>query len=191
MHMMDTLTREQLGEYRDAFKCFDLNENGTLSTRELKHAMRMLGSNPTDTQVQQLVNAKDFDGDGTINFEEFVNMIEEQNSIEEDENLFTIFGVFDPEDRGYIEGDNIKKSLLSLTDVPAEEINEIIQAAQISDGRKIGMEEFSSLLVPLIFSRKRGRFYHGDRRSWHRSENMLPGETTHESSNLNEFESSL
>lgn len=69
-----------------------------------------------------------------------MNMIEEQNSIEEDENLFTIFGVFDPEDRGYIEGDNIKKSLLSLTDVPAEEINEIIQAAQISDGRKIGME---------------------------------------------------
>ena len=51
--------------------------------------------------------------------------------------------------------------------------------------------EFSSLLVPLIFSRKRGRFYHGDRRSWHRSENMLPEETTHESSNLNEFESSL
>ena len=24
--------------------------------------MRMLGSNPTDSQVQQLVNAKDFDG---------------------------------------------------------------------------------------------------------------------------------
>ena len=49
-------------EYRDAFKCFDLNANGTLSTKELKHAMRMLGSNPTDQQVQQLVNAKDFDG---------------------------------------------------------------------------------------------------------------------------------
>ena len=24
--------------------------------------MRMLGSNPTDAQIQQLVNAKDFDG---------------------------------------------------------------------------------------------------------------------------------
>ena len=59
-----------LVEYRDAFKCFDLNENGTLSTRELKHAMRMLGSNPTDTQVQQLVNAKDFDGNSPT-FEPF------------------------------------------------------------------------------------------------------------------------
>lgn len=49
-------------EYREAFKCFDLNENGTLSTKELKYAMRMLGSNPTDSQVQELVNEKDFDG---------------------------------------------------------------------------------------------------------------------------------
>lgn len=49
-------------EYHEAFKCFDLNENGTLSTKELKYAMRMLGSNPTDAQIQQLVNAKDFDG---------------------------------------------------------------------------------------------------------------------------------
>ena len=51
-----------LAEYREAFRCFDLNENGTLSTKELKYAMRMLGSNPTDSQVQELVNAKDFDG---------------------------------------------------------------------------------------------------------------------------------
>lgn len=79
-------------------------------------------------------------GDGTINFEEFVNIIEEQNSIHEDENLFTIFGVFDPEDNGYIGGATIIRSLQSLTDVPAEEIQEILQKAQITDDRKIGME---------------------------------------------------
>lgn len=178
------MTREQIGEYRDAFKCFDLNANGTLSTKELKQAMRMLGSNPTDQQVQQLVNAKDFDGDGTINFEEFVNIIEEQNSIHEDENLFTIFGVFDPEDNGYIGGATIIRSLQSLTDVPAEEIQEILQKAQITDDRKIGMEEFSSLLVPLIFSRKRGRFYHGDRRSWHNSKHSLSEETSESTPNF-------
>jgi len=170
---MEALTREQIGEYYDAFKCFDLNENGTLSTKELKYAMRMLGSNPTDSQVQELVNTKDFDGDGTINFEEFVNMIEERNNLEEDENLFMIFSVFDPENNGFIEGRHIKRSLQSLVDVPAEEIDEIIQKARITDERKIGLEEFSALLVPLIFTRKRGRYYHGDRRSWLRSNNSL------------------
>lgn len=169
---MDFLTRDQIGEYREAFKCFDLNENGTLSTKELKYAMRMLGSNPTDSQVQDLVNAKDFDGDGTINFEEFVNMIEEHNSAEEDDNLFMIFSVFDPEHNGFIEGVHIKKALLSLTDVPFDEVDEIIEKARITDERKISLEEFSTLLVPLIYRTKDGRGYHGDRRSWRRSKNL-------------------
>ena len=74
-------------------------------------------------------------------------MIEEQNSIEEDENLFMIFGVFDPEDTGFIDGQNIKRSLQSLTDVPAEEIDEIIQKAQITDNRKIGMEGRNNIIL--------------------------------------------
>ncbi|KAJ7358797.1 hypothetical protein OS493_021576 [Desmophyllum pertusum] len=128
--------------------------------------MRMLGSNPTDSQVQELVNAKDFDGDGTINFEEFVNMIEEHNSEEEDDNLFMIFSIFDPEHNGFIEGKHIKKSLLCLTDVPNEEVDEIIQKARITDDRKMTLEEFSALFVPLICRSEGERGYHGDRRSW-------------------------
>ena len=80
-----------------------------------------------------------------------MNMIEEQNSIEEDENLFTIFGVFDPEDTGFIDGHNIKRSLQSLTDVPAEEIEEIIQRADITDNRKIGMEGKDVILFLTCF----------------------------------------
>ena len=49
-------------EYVEAFKCFDLNENGHLSTKELKYAMRMLGLNPTAVEVQELVNGLDYEG---------------------------------------------------------------------------------------------------------------------------------
>jgi len=49
-------------EYVEAFKCFDLNENGHLSTKELKCAMRMLGLNPTALEVQELVNGLDYEG---------------------------------------------------------------------------------------------------------------------------------
>ena len=44
--------------------------------------------------------------------------------------------------------------------------------------------EFSALLVPLIFSRKRGRYYHGDRRSWHssRDNNIYSEESSSEES---------
>lgn len=79
-------------------------------------------------------------GDGTINFDEFVTIIEDENSIEEDENLFMIFGVFDPENNGYINGGHIKRSLQSLVDVPPDEIEDIIQNARITDDRKFALE---------------------------------------------------
>ena len=60
--------------------------------------------------------------------------------MEEDENLFTIFRVFDPENNGYIEGQHIKRCLRKLDDVPSEEIDEIIQNAKITDDRKFPLE---------------------------------------------------
>lgn len=46
--------------------------------------------------------------------------------------------------------------------------------------------EFSALLVPLIFSRKRGRYYHGDRRSWQssRDNNIYSEESSSEENSL-------
>ena len=79
-------------------------------------------------------------GDGTINFDEFVTIIEDENSIEEDENLFMIFGVFDPENNGYIDGGHIKRSLQRLVEVPPDEIEDIIQNARITDDRKFALE---------------------------------------------------
>ena len=67
-------------------------------------------------------------------------MIEEHNSTEEDDNLFMIFSVFDPEHNGLIEGTHIKKALLSLTDVPIDDVDEIIAKASITDERKMSLE---------------------------------------------------
>ncbi|KAJ7358821.1 hypothetical protein OS493_021610 [Desmophyllum pertusum] len=54
-------------KYVEAFKCFDLNENGHLSTKELKYAYAHARINPTDIEVQELVNSLDYDGKGSRN----------------------------------------------------------------------------------------------------------------------------
>ena len=48
-------------EYKEAFDTFDTDENGHMSTKELKQAMRLLGRNPTDAEMQMLINEKDAD----------------------------------------------------------------------------------------------------------------------------------
>jgi len=50
------------GQIREAFKLFDLDGNGTVSTAELGTVMRSLGQNPTDQELADIVNEVDRDG---------------------------------------------------------------------------------------------------------------------------------
>ena len=65
-------------------KSFTYQDNsGTISTKELLQVMRSIGKNPTEDEVLELVMESDLNGDGTIDFEEFVEMMKKK-STEED-----------------------------------------------------------------------------------------------------------
>lgn len=49
-------------EYRDAFEHFDKDSSGTITTRELGAIMRSLGENPTEMELQKMINSVDCDG---------------------------------------------------------------------------------------------------------------------------------
>lgn len=49
-------------EYQDAFNFFDKDKNGYITTRELGAIMRSLGQNPTENELQDMVNEVDYDG---------------------------------------------------------------------------------------------------------------------------------
>jgi calmodulin len=49
-------------EYRDAFRFFDKDESGYITTKELGSIMRSLGQNPTEVELQEIMNTVDFDG---------------------------------------------------------------------------------------------------------------------------------
>ncbi|KAL3874262.1 hypothetical protein ACJMK2_037302 [Sinanodonta woodiana] len=62
-------------ELREAFRVFDRDRNGFISAAELRHAMENLGEKLTDEDVKGMVREADADGDGQINYEEFVAMM--------------------------------------------------------------------------------------------------------------------
>ncbi|CAL8314409.1 unnamed protein product [Arctogadus glacialis] len=65
-----------LKELKDAFKEFDLDGDGSITTEELRHAMiKLLGEQTTKTEIEQVVREADKNGDGTVDFEEFVKMM--------------------------------------------------------------------------------------------------------------------
>ena len=62
-------------EIREAFKVFDKDGNGFISAAELRHVMTNLGEKLTDEEVDEMIREADIDGDGQINYEEFVKMM--------------------------------------------------------------------------------------------------------------------
>ena len=96
---MDTLDDIHILELKEAFDEFDkVNESkrkgnnhsdagfkdgsGNISSGELLLVMRALGKNPTEDEVLNLLMKADVDGNGTIDFEEFVKMMKTEVATE-------------------------------------------------------------------------------------------------------------
>ncbi|XP_070242809.1 calcium-binding protein 7 [Bos mutus] len=63
------------GEIREAFKVFDRDGNGFISKQELGTAMRSLGYMPNEVELEVIIQRLDMDGDGQVDFEEFVTLL--------------------------------------------------------------------------------------------------------------------
>lgn len=62
-------------EIEEAFKVFDKDGNGYISSTELRHVMTSLGEKLTDEEVDEMIREADINGDGQINYQEFVKMM--------------------------------------------------------------------------------------------------------------------
>ncbi|KAI9536703.1 Calcium-binding protein 5 [Dissostichus eleginoides] len=63
-------------ELKDAFKEFDTDGDGEITTEELRSAMtKLMGEHMSQKEIDSIVKEADDNGDGTVDFEEFVRMM--------------------------------------------------------------------------------------------------------------------
>merc|ERR1719150_3064839 len=63
---------------REAFKIFDRDKDGFVSTKELKKVTTMLGQQLTKEEVEEFMKEADVDGNGKLDYDEFVKMMLQQ-----------------------------------------------------------------------------------------------------------------
>jgi len=67
--------RDVDSEMREAFRVFDRNGDGQISPMELRNVMTSLGEKLTEEEISEMMKEADLDGNGFIDFEEFVHMV--------------------------------------------------------------------------------------------------------------------
>ena len=71
------ISPETVGEYRRVFAIIDVDGSGALSAEELQEAYRKVGKQLSMRAATRLVEAADEDGNGEIDYVEFVAMLVE------------------------------------------------------------------------------------------------------------------
>lgn len=60
---------------KEAFKMFDKDGDGFITSDELKYVMTNLGEKLTEEEADEMLREADTNGDGVINYEEFIVMM--------------------------------------------------------------------------------------------------------------------
>ena len=89
-----------------------LDNNGTITTAELGSVMRAVGRNPTEQDLQQIVKEIDKDNSGSIDFDEFVELMERTFTAPDE--LLQAFNLFDKDGSGNINLSELGQVMESL-----------------------------------------------------------------------------
>ena len=105
--------------------------------------MRRAGQNPTDVEVQDLINKID-DGTGTLDFNDFCLVIKEKTKEMDSETHFKdTFRAFSKDDEGCIPAEEMKFALMHLPGkITYKEIDEMIHTVDKNGDGKISYSEF-------------------------------------------------
>merc|ERR1712039_334838 len=127
---------------KEAFSLFDKDGDGTITTKELGTVMRSLGQNPTEAELQDMINEVDADGNGTIDFPEFLSLVaRKMKDTDTEEELIEAFKVFDRDGNGLISAAELRHVMTNV------EVDEMIKEADIDGDGHINYEEFVRMMM--------------------------------------------
>mmetsp|Transcript_1932 Transcript_1932/g.2163 ORF Transcript_1932/g.2163 Transcript_1932/m.2163 type:complete len:156 (-) Transcript_1932:104-571(-) len=146
------LTDEEVKEFKEVFDLVDKDHSGNISASEVKELMGLLGMHPTQEEVEAMVAEIDIDGNGEVDFEEFLQvMAGQQATTYTKRELLRAFRLFaDPGlPAGFITPEALEKALATYCadKVSSEEATRLVAQLETNIDGLINYHEKVSLFM--------------------------------------------
>jgi Ca2+-binding EF-hand superfamily protein len=143
----EQLLQSSAREIRAAFDLFDVDGDGTLVATELRDGLARLGQRVPLDEVLRLIASVDRDGDGRLDFDEFVALIEPRPAdLDEEADLREAFAVLDLDRDGYVSTTELRAAVRRTLELPEAEVVELVATADGDGDGRISFAEFRELL---------------------------------------------
>ncbi|XP_033727387.1 neo-calmodulin-like [Pecten maximus] len=137
-------------EFKLTFEVFDRNRDGRICIDELGIVMQACGQNPTTQQIEEAMVKLDKNGDGLVEFDEFLYDMFKiyKNPKTMSESLAAAFELFDKDNNGLIDAKEFTEIVKNLGCDPLgdKEIAEMMEVADTNKDGKIDYREFCGIL---------------------------------------------
>ncbi|KAI4369662.1 hypothetical protein MLD38_018082 [Melastoma candidum] len=149
--MAGALTEEQITELKEAFTLFDKDGDGCITMEELATVLRSLDQNPTKKELQEMIDEVDSDGNGTIEFGEFLALMANKiKDTDAEEELKEAFKVFDKDQNGYISATELQHVMINLGEkLTDDEVEQMIREADLDGDGQVNYEEFVRMMMAI------------------------------------------
>ncbi|MED6144630.1 Calcium-dependent protein kinase 15 [Stylosanthes scabra] len=142
----ESLSEEEIKGLKAMFANMDTDNSGTITYEELKTGLARIGSSLSEAEVKQLMDAADVDGNGSIDYIEFISATMHRHRLERDEQLYKAFQYFDKDSSGYITRDELETAMTQHGMGDEATIKEIISEVDTDNDGRINYEEFCAMM---------------------------------------------
>ena len=143
-----TLSKEEIAGMKEVFQAFDTDRSGTVTISELMDGLRKKGVEKAASEVAELVKSMDMDGNGELDYEEFIAATLSTAKMENEDNLARAFAYFDKDNSGYISRSEVQKVITDFgLDHEFGDVNDFMAAADTNKDGKIDYDEFLAVMT--------------------------------------------
>ncbi|UJR13846.1 hypothetical protein I4U23_000856 [Adineta vaga] len=144
-------SEDQIAVFEESFSLLDRDGDGSISNSEIHSLMNSLGYSPSHEDISSVISKVDIDGDGSVDFDEFLIMMQRRKSTGgSGMELEKVFNVFDKNKDGFIDKNELYDMLVRLGEhITEDDVIEMIGEADCLDhDGKVSYEEFKAILQP-------------------------------------------